>query len=66
MAKFSNERKGGRNYNVRVTDTKHGDHVDTVTVTALDVRRARSAAIAACTHRVIDASRLHAHAPVKA
>jgi hypothetical protein len=66
MSKFANDRKAGRAYNVRVTDTKNGAHVDTVHVVALDVRRARSAAIAKCVNRVIDATRLHAHAPQRA
>lgn len=64
--KFANERKGGKNYTVRVTDTREGDAVDTVHVKAMDPRRAKAAAIAACAHRVIDATRLHAHSPQRA
>jgi hypothetical protein len=66
MAKFSNQRKGGRTYNVRVSDTKHGETVGMFTVTATDVRKARAAACEAAIHRVIDTTRLYAHGPVRA
>jgi hypothetical protein len=66
MSKFAHDRRGGRAYTVRVTDGKNGQMVDTVHVVAIDVRRARQAAIEHCKDRVIDASNLHAHAPQRA
>ncbi len=66
MAKFANERKGGRKYNVRVTDTKQGDLVGTFTVVATNPPTARKAACEMAANRVIDPSRLHAHGPTRA
>jgi hypothetical protein len=66
MAKFANQRKGGKTYNVLVTDTKHGESVGTFTVTATDVRKARSLAREAAAYRVLDPTRLYAHAPRRA
>jgi hypothetical protein len=62
MGKFANERKGGKNYLVLVTDTKHGEKVAQIPVKAMDPQRAKREAVLEATRRnlVIDPSRLFA------
>jgi hypothetical protein len=68
MAKFANERKGGKRYLVVVSDTKHGQELATIPVKAMDPPRAKREAVLEAERRqlVIDPSRLYAKKVMRA